>query len=94
MTALNFSREAAALSTPALLAEGCASEYISDGVNGYFAEAAPESMAEKIKEIFASGKLKEVGDVAKNTLPVSWDEIVREVNARYKKAAKELRKCN
>ena len=51
-------------------------------------------MAEKIKEIFASGKLKEVGDVAKNTLPVSWDEIVREVNARYKKAAKELRKCN
>lgn len=87
-------REAAALSTPALLAEGCASEYISDGVNGYFAEAAPESMAEKIKEIFASGKLKEVGDVAKNTLPVSWDEIVREVNTRYKKAAKELRKCN
>ena len=66
------------------MAEGCASEYISDGVNGYFAEAAPESMAEKIKEIFASGKLKEVGDVAKNTLPVSWDEIVREVNTRYK----------
>lgn len=86
-------REAAALSTPALLVEGCATEYISDNVNGYFAEPTPVAMAERIKEIFASGSLKEVGDVAKNTLPTSWDEIVRESNMRYKKAARELHKC-
>ena len=85
-------REAAALSTPSLVAEGCASEYISNNVNGYFAEANPEAMAGRIKEIFESGNLEEVGDVAKNTLPTSWDEIVRESNMRYKKAARELQK--
>lgn len=85
-------REAAALSTPSLVAEGCASEYISNNVNGYFAEANPEAMAGRIKEIFESGSLEEVGDVAKNTLPTSWDEIVRESNMRYKKAARELQK--
>ena len=49
-------------------------------------------MAGRIKEIFESGSLEEVGDVAKNTLPTSWDEIVRESNMRYKKAARELQK--
>lgn len=85
-------REAAALGTPALLAEGCSSEYISNDVNGFFAEATPEAMAGKIREVFDRGLVEEAGDVAKKTLPTSWDEIVRETNMRYKRAAKELHK--
>lgn len=79
-------REAALAGTPALLAEGSnTAEIVHDGYNGYTAAPAAEAMADKIEEIFASGKREEVGRTAQKTIPVSWDDIVDSVLFAYRK---------
>ena len=78
-------REAATVGIPALLAYGStSSEVIEDGVNGYVAKNDVESMKEKIDEIFSSDDLENVGLTAKNTIPKSWDEIVKQAIGKYR----------
>ncbi len=78
-------REAALMGLPSLLAAGSNSaEGISDGVNGFVANADCDSMADKIEKIFADGNLKQVGAKARETIPISWDEIVRCVKIEYR----------
>ena len=78
-------REAALAETPSLLVKGSDAAYvIDDGVNGYTAENNVESMAEKIMKILDSDDIDLVGERAKSTIPISWDEIVERVLNEYK----------
>ena len=83
-------REAAAAELPALLTEGSNSaEVVEDGVNGFTAPLSAEAMAEKIRGIFASGRLKEVGLKAKQTIPVGWEEIIDRALTAYRTGSEE-----
>ena len=78
-------REAAAMGTPALLAEGSNSaEAVISGENGYTAPADMISMARKIVQIFEDPEaLKEAGRKAKETIPVPWEDIIPDVYEKY-----------
>jgi 1,2-diacylglycerol 3-alpha-glucosyltransferase len=77
-------REAALMHLPSLLTKGSNSaEHIRDGENGFLAEESCEAMTAKIQWIFANADLKRVGEHASETIPISWDVIVREVLAQY-----------
>ena len=79
-------REAAAMGLPALLVKGSnAAERITDGVNGFTEENNSLKMARKIQDIFQNCDLAAVGANARKTIPVSWDDIVAEVEEYYKK---------
>ena len=82
-------REAALMGVPALLAAGSNSaECVRDGENGYTEEPVALKMAEKISSVFASSDMKQVGENARATIPISWDSIVSEALSRYKNAEK------
>lgn len=85
-------REAAAKGTASLVAEGgvCA-EVITDGVNGYVAEADAEVMYEKIIEIFADEtELKKVGQQAKIDIPTPWESVLVNVSEQYERLAHDF----
>jgi len=78
-------REAALAAIPSLLVKGSNAAYvIDDGVNGFVAENNVDAMTEKIKEIFSHDNLDEIGQNAKNTIPITWDEISKRVVDEYK----------
>ncbi len=88
-------REAAAAALPALVAEGSnAAEIIQDGVNGFCAPVDAFLMAEKIEFIFECCHLYRIGQQAKQSIPVSWDEVVEEVRLAYQRltATKSVRR--
>ena len=62
---------------------------MEDGVNGFTAPLSAEAMAEKIRGIFASGRLKEVGLKAKQTIPVGWEEIIDRALTAYRTGSEE-----
>ena len=77
-------REAALASLPSLLVKGSnAAEVVVDDQNGYLAEANVEAMCNRIYEAFDSGKMKEVGKKASETIPVPWKDIAERVIERY-----------
>jgi len=79
-------REAAAMGLPSLLVKGSnAAERIVDGENGFTEENNSIKMARKIQDIFHNCDLAEVGANAQKTIPISWDDIVAEVEENYKK---------
>ncbi|MBR3383433.1 MAG: flippase-like domain-containing protein [Clostridia bacterium] len=83
-------REAAAAGLPALLTEGSnAAEVVEDGVNGYTAEPTPEAMAERIRAAFAKGDIRAVGEKAKKTIPIDWDEIIGRAVTAYRTCSRE-----
>lgn len=82
-------REAAQMGLPALLASGSNSaEVVHDGINGYTADNDCGKMAARIREIFSSGSRAMVGERARQTIPISWDEIVARAESRYHTAEK------
>jgi len=75
-------REAAAMGTPALLIEGsCSSEGIIHGENGYLCENKVEAITEAI--LAALPTAHEVGERARETIPIPWDKLMTQVVARY-----------
>lgn len=77
--------EAASQSTPTLFLEGAvtASE-VTDGVNGFIAEASPKAYAAKIESILADDELYEKVSVgAKRDLYRTWDDAVDELKKEY-----------
>ena len=83
-------REAAIAGTPSLLSrDSNAAEVVRDGENGYIADPAPGSMAERIRQIYASGRLAEVGQNAKATIPEDWSTITRRVITAYRTRSAE-----
>ena len=78
-------REAALAGLPSLLVEGSnAAEVVQDGVNGYTAPEDPDAMTRKVLQILDSPELRQVGQKAKETIPIGWDVIVEKVVDAYR----------
>ena len=76
-------REAAVMGTPGLVVkDSCSAEGVTDDYNGFISpDESKESIAETI--IRALPRAEEVGAVARQTIPVSWQEIMKRVVAEY-----------
>lgn len=86
--------EAAAQKLPSVFLKGSAtSATVVDNVSGFISDPTPEKYAEKIEEILADGELyRSVSEGAFRDLYVTWDEVVCEMKARYKKIIEEKKK--
>ncbi len=86
-------REAAVMGTPSLLARGSAvAEPVKDGVNGLLCDNAPESFAAVVDAYLGDeGKLREMGAAARETIPVGWEQVIKQVRVRYENL---IEKCN
>ena len=86
-------REAATMKLPALLVEKTnAAENIQDGINGYLGINDVNYMKNKIIDIYKDPSLmKLVGENASKTIPISWEEIVKDVHNAYIDVLKEYR---
>lgn len=78
-------REAAAVGVPSLLTRGSnAAESVNPGVNGFVAEENAEAMRDEIKRIFAEpGYVKAIGQKAKETIPIPWEDLIPRVYEQY-----------
>ena len=78
-------REAASAGVPALLVRGSnAAECVADNENGYLAEESVEAMAARIEEVFQDREaMKAVGARACQTIPVPWEALAQQVQAKY-----------
>ncbi|MCL2227626.1 MAG: glycosyltransferase [Oscillospiraceae bacterium] len=78
-------REAAACRCPSLVVRNSsASEILEDGVSGFFAEEAAESIAHTIKAALSDSKLlKKVASNAFEQVYLPWDKAISNSIARY-----------
>ena len=78
-------REAAALHTPSVMAEGAtASTILKDGENGFLVENDPDKMAQLLRELIHDPeRVHRVGVQASKTIVRSWEDCVEEVLDRY-----------
>lgn len=77
-------REAAVLGVPTLAVEGSnTAGAIRKDFNGFTAAETPEAMSAEIERIFAQGRIREAGENARETIPVSWDSLIPMVLERY-----------
>ena len=78
-------REAAALHTPSVMAEGStASTILTDGVNGFLVKNDPAAMEAKLRELAADPeRVKRAGIQASRTIVRSWEDCVGEALDRY-----------
>lgn len=78
-------REAAAMETPALLAEGStAASVVRDGVNGFTCRADERSMADRLMSLLGRRDLlAAAGSNARRTIARPWSDVVDEVYDRY-----------
>lgn len=86
-------REAASLGLPALLTAGSnAAEAVTKDVNGFTAEESPEAMSAEIRRIFGDeALLRAAGKSAETTVAKSWEQIVAEVEEKYRQVIAEYR---
>ncbi|WP_422479611.1 glycosyltransferase [Pleomorphochaeta sp. DL1XJH-081] len=79
-------REAAALQLPLLNTRGSSTAGITtDGYNGYIARNTAESYADRLQQILADPRAcKKAGVAAQKTLYRSWNEVLDEVESRYR----------
>ena len=83
-------REAALAGLPSLLVEGSnAAEIVRDGENGYTAPEDKDLMCAKIQRILDDPDRAAVGERAKETIPVSWKDIVERVVEAYREEFSE-----
>ena len=78
-------REAAAMGTPSVVVAGsCASENILDQRNGFLCEDDSADLARVIKAALDDPEAaRKVGEAARDSLPVTWDEVMEDVVSRY-----------
>ncbi|MCL2747445.1 MAG: glycosyltransferase [Oscillospiraceae bacterium] len=90
-TAALVAREAAFFGLPSILIEGAnAAEDIVHGDNGFLCENTPEDLSDCIHMALRDDELRrKVGQRAKQTLPVSWEEIVEKAYGRYEEIVEE-----
>jgi len=76
-------REAAAAGTPSiLLKDSCSAEGITHGYNGFLCENTPKSIADCIVD--ALPYAKQVGEKARETIPLPWNVVVQNALSRYR----------
>lgn len=88
-------REAAVHQTPSILTQGSNSaEVITDGINGYLGvNKTPEDFADSIQAIFADrNTFNNVSKGARETLGLTWSQIMPEVVDRYRSIIKRKSK--
>lgn len=78
-------REAAVQGTPTITVKGSSvAECITDGVNGLLCKDSPKDMYLAIKKwLDEPDALKKLGENAKSTIPVSWEQLMEQVFSRY-----------
>lgn len=78
-------REAAASGTPSLLVEGsCAAECVREGENGFLCRDDPKSICDTLTRILSDEVLlRRVGEVARQTIPIPWKDVMKHVRERY-----------
>ena len=78
-------REAAALHTPAVMAEGStASSILTDGENGFLVKNDPAEMEALLRRLIADPeRVHRVGVQASKTIVRSWEDCVGEALDRY-----------
>ena len=75
-------REAAAAGTPSLLIRGsCAADGVTDGENGFLCDNTPEDIAAGMARALKTAKA--VGERARETIPIPWSGIAKQVVERY-----------
>ena len=86
-------REAASLGLPALLTAGSnAAEAVTKDMNGFTAEESPEAMSAEIRRIFGDeALLRAAGKSAETTVAKTWEQIVAEVQEKYRQVIEEYR---
>ena len=78
-------REAALAGLPALLVtDSPAAAPIREGENGYTAPENVARMTGRVQQILDDPERAQVGQRAKETLPVSWDDVVQRVTEAYR----------
>lgn len=79
-------REAASMGTPAIIPDGStAAEVIRDGENGFLAADTAEAYASEIKRLARNRELIEkAGLGARATLVRGWNDVMEEIEDRYK----------
>jgi glycosyltransferase involved in cell wall biosynthesis len=78
-------REAAVMGTPSVLSRGsAAAETVKDGYNALLCGNTPESFASVVEANMEDAqKLAELGEAARETIPVGWEDVMKKVRARY-----------
>ena len=78
-------REAAALHSPSVMAEGStAATILTDNVNGFLVPNDPEAMEAKLRELVADPeRVHRVGVQASKSIVRSWEDCVGEALDRY-----------
>lgn len=75
-------REAAAAGTPSILIRNsCAADGVIDGENGFLCENTPEDIAACMERALKTAKT--VGARARDTIPIPWSGIAKQVIDRY-----------
>lgn len=77
--------EAAACACPSLVVRGSSTaEIIEDGVNGYYSEESPQSVADAVRGIFADRERhKRVSEAAAEQVYMPWDKLIKRAHERY-----------
>jgi 1,2-diacylglycerol 3-alpha-glucosyltransferase len=78
-------REAAASLLPTIMIkDSCASEGVTDGVNGFLISESSASLALKLYQLCQQPQLmKQVGEAAARDIYMSWDDAVEKARQRY-----------
>ncbi len=79
-------REAAVMSTPSVLSRGsAAAEPVRDGVNGLLCKPTAEDFAAVVgANMEDAQKLAALGNAARETIPIGWDQVMQKVRGRYR----------
>lgn len=82
-------REAAVMGTPSVMVRGStAAEVIRNGENGYLCENDPEDLARVMEGALKNPEqLKQIGENAKETIPVPWCKVLEKAVERYERLA-------
>ena len=85
-------REAAACGLPSLLIKGSNSaEGITDGISGILAEEKVEDIALAINSALTNADLKRMGEKARETIYISWEDVIEKVYEEYNRIIEDYK---
>ena len=73
--------------------DSCTAERVIDGDNGFLCEENAQSLADKVIEVTSNPELmKKAGERAYETLYRNWDDVLKDVHAKYQEVIEEYKK--